>query len=120
MGEVISLSVRNRRVAMPRRSRDRLRRLALLTPSWGGHAPTAKRASDPRARHRPKKQEEWLDLNDPNQRGHLSQSVEGIGAATATDNSRSRRCQPANVVQRRDLSNIVLGETWPAWHLKVH
>src|SRR5262245_42830087 len=32
MGEVISLRVRNRRVAMPRRSRDRLRHLALLDP----------------------------------------------------------------------------------------
>ena len=32
MGEVISLRVRNRRVVMPRRSRDRLRHLALLNP----------------------------------------------------------------------------------------
>jgi hypothetical protein len=29
---------------MPERSRDRLGRLALLTPSCGGHAPTAKRS----------------------------------------------------------------------------
>src|ERR1700733_9616524 len=29
------------------RSRDRLRRLALLTPSCGGHAPTAKRSEWP-------------------------------------------------------------------------
>jgi transposase len=44
MGEAISLRVRNQRVAMPRRSRVRLRRLALLTPSRGGRAPTAKRS----------------------------------------------------------------------------
>ena len=36
MGEVTPLSVRNRRAVMPRRSRDRLRHLALLTPSCGG------------------------------------------------------------------------------------
>jgi transposase len=40
----ISLRVQSRWAAMPRRSRDRLRRLALLTASCGGHAPTAKRS----------------------------------------------------------------------------
>ena len=44
MGETISLRVRSRRAAMPKRSRDRLRRLALMTPSCGGHAPTANRS----------------------------------------------------------------------------
>ncbi|MDR3537885.1 MAG: hypothetical protein P4L71_15425 [Acetobacteraceae bacterium] len=42
--EAISLTFRSRRTAMPRRSRGRLRRIALLTPLCGGHAPTAKRS----------------------------------------------------------------------------
>ena len=54
---------------MPRRSRDRLRRLALLTPSCGG--PRADREEKRVIHGRDMTKEEQLDSRNPNQRGHL-------------------------------------------------
>jgi hypothetical protein len=44
-GRGISLTAKNLPVERPTRSFNRLRRLALLTPSCGGLAPTAKRSA---------------------------------------------------------------------------
>jgi len=46
-GKMISLTAKNLPVERPTRSFNRLRRLALLTPSCGGLAPTAKRSARP-------------------------------------------------------------------------
>src|ERR1700722_2495755 len=69
MGEAISLSVQSRRAAMPRRSRDRLGRLALLTPSCGGQS--ADREEKRVTYGNGWRHEEQLDTRHPNQRGHL-------------------------------------------------
>src|SRR5829696_4442616 len=73
MGAAISLRVQSLRTK-PARSWNRLRRLALLTPSCSGPAPTAKRSEDPRDRHIRQEEQEQLDLNGPNQRGLLGRS----------------------------------------------
>ena len=49
-GKMISLTAKNLPVESPTRSFNRLRRLALLTPSCGGLAPAAKRSAYPRER----------------------------------------------------------------------
>ena len=68
MGEATSLRVQSLRAKLAR-SWSRLRHLALLTPSCGGPAPTAKRSEDPLGRDIRDRKQEQLDLNGPNQRG---------------------------------------------------
>ena len=70
---------------MPRRSRDRLRRLALLTPSCGGHAPRADREEKRVTYGNGLRREEWLDPNNPNQRRLLGQKRSNETHASPTD-----------------------------------
>ena len=58
---------------MPRRSRDRLGRLALLTPSCGGQS--ADREEKRVTYGNGWRHEEQLDTRHPNQRGHLGLRV---------------------------------------------
>ena len=58
---------------MPRRSRDRLRRLALLTPSCGGQG--ADREEKRVTYGNGRRHEEQLDTKHPNQRGHLERDI---------------------------------------------